>query len=174
MKVIFGVILLPTLAFAQGQPTGPAAGGCGPAAVHFEVQTTKQNPAMPQPPSGRALVYFIQDDTHFMSRPRPTARIGIDGEWVGATRSNSFFHIEVDPGEHHLCASWQSFVAVGAAHTAAAAHLVAEAGHTYYFLVRNSVQRQPPVPAEVEFSPLDSDEGQLLASKFSLSTSHPK
>jgi hypothetical protein len=126
-----------------------------------------------QPDAGKALVYFIEDDSDFGSFPKPTTRAGVDGSWVGATHGDSYFFFSVDPGEHHLCASWQTAIIVGQGHKAAAAHFTAEAGNVYFFRVRNCWHRDHGV-AEIDFAPVDSDEGLLLASKFSLSTSHPK
>lgn len=167
-------VLLFLVPLATAQTVSPvAAGGCGPAGVHFEVKTEKQHPLV-RPENGKALVYLIQDDTQFQSRPRPTTRIGIDGTWVGATKSNSYFHVSVDPGEHDLCSNWQSFVGFNKGHTAAAVRFKAEAGQTYYFLVRNSWVSELQKPAEIELKPVNGAEGQLLASKFSLSISHPK
>jgi len=178
--IISSVILPVWLAVAQpgAQTHGPMsdrvpAGGCGPAAVHFEVKTEKHHLPV-QPENGKALVYFLQDDTQFQSRPRPTTRIGIDGTWVGATKSNSYFYVSVDPGEHDLCSSWQSFVGFNTGHTAAAVDFKAEAGRTYYFLVRNAWVRELQKPAGIELEPVNDAEGQLLTSKFSFSTSHPK
>ena len=37
-----------------------------------------------------------------------TVRIGMDGAWVGADKRDSYFVLDVSPGLHHLCASWQS------------------------------------------------------------------
>jgi len=178
--IIWSMILPVWFAVAQQRPqTGGSmsdrvpAGGCGPAAVHFEVKTEKHHLPV-RPENGKALVYFLQDDTQFQSRPRPTSRIGIDGTWVGATKSNSYFYVSVDPGEHDLCSSWQSFVGFNTAHTAAAVGFKAEAGRTYYFLVRNSWVRELQKPADIELEPVNDAEGQLLTSKFSFSTSHPK
>jgi hypothetical protein len=100
--------------------------------------------------------------------------VGIDGKWVGATQANSYFYVSVDPGEHHLCSSWQSFVGFGTGHTAAAASFTASEGQTYYFVARNSWQRELQKPAEIELQPVDEAEGQLLTSQFSFSISHPK
>ena len=119
-------------------------------------------------------MYFIQDDTHFLANPRPTTRIGIDGNWIGATRATSYLFQVVEPGEHHLCASWQSSHGFNVENTAAAAHLTAEAGHAYYFLIENSYRFEPRIPAEVRLTRVDSDEGELLASKSLLSSSHPR
>ncbi len=119
------------------------------------------------------MIYFMEDDCSFESRPRPTTRLGVDRKWVGANHGDSYFYVSVDPGEHHLCASWQSFVVFQAHETSAAAHFTAEPGHTYYFRVRNTWLREHGV-THVELTPLDRDEGQLLASRSALSTSQPK
>jgi Protein of unknown function (DUF2846) len=149
------------------------APGCGDANVKFDVRSEKsQHPAAHQE-DGKALVYFVEDDSFFESRPRPTTRVGLDGAWVGANQANSYFYFSVDPGEHHLCASWQGFIGVGMGRQSAAAHFTAEAGKIYYFRVQNTWLREHGT-AKIELSPLDSDEGQLLASKFAFSTSHPK
>ncbi len=167
------IFLFISPAFAQNKPTDAAgAPGCGEPETRFEVKTDKgQHPA--QPSAGKALVYFIEDDSDFGSFPKPTTRAGLDGAWVGATHGNSYFYFSVDPGVHHLCASWQSTVIVGQGHKAAAAHFTAEAGAVYYFEVKNTWWRENG-SAGISLNSLDSDEGQLLANKFSFSTSKPK
>jgi hypothetical protein len=122
---------------------------------------------------GKALVYFVEDDSQFGSIPKPTTRAGVDGRWVGATHGNSYLFISVDPGEHHLCASWQSAVIVGQGHKTVAAHFTAAAGGVYYFAVKNTWVRDLGT-AGISLTPLDSDEGQLLLRTFLLSTSHQK
>jgi hypothetical protein len=119
------------------------------------------------------LVYFIENDSQFDSFPSPTTRIGIDGEWVGATHGNSYFYSSVLPGVHHLCASWQKAVLVLQGRQTAAAHFTAEAGKVYYFEVKNTWHRDHGA-GEISLRSLDSDEGQLLANKFSFSTFQPK
>jgi hypothetical protein len=174
-KSLAALLIVAPFAIGQTQAAQPvAAGGCGPAAVHFQIKTEKHAHPAVQPENGKALVYFIQDDTEFQSRPRPSTRFGLDGAWVGATNANSYFYVSVDPGEHRLCSSWQSFVGVTTGHTAAALSFKAEPGQTYYFLVRNSWISELQKPAELELKPVNDAEGELLASKFSLSTSHPK
>jgi hypothetical protein len=97
---------------------------------------------------------------------------------VGATKANSYFYVFVDPGEHDVCSSWQSIPVLNTGlvtgHTATAARFSAAEGQTYYFLVRNSYETKLQKPAEIELKPVDVAQGQLLASEFSLSTSHPK
>jgi hypothetical protein len=174
MKAVILFFLLASPAFAQNKPTETAvAPGCGAEDAKYDVKTDKGQHPMTQPDVGKALVVFIEDDSDFGSTPKPTTRAGLDGGWVGATHGDSYFYFSVDPGEHHLCASWQRTVILGQGHKAAAAHFTAEAGKTYYFRVRNSWHREHGT-ARIDFTPLDSDEGLLLASKFALSTSHPK
>jgi hypothetical protein len=172
MKATLAVLFLAATAFAQ--KTGSAvAPGCGATDVKFEVKTDKSQHPVLQPEGGKAVVYFVEDDTQFQSAPKPTTRIGLDGTWIGANHGNSYFYFSVDPGEHHLCANWQSFVGLGAGHQSSAAHFTAEAGQAYYFTVRNTWLREVMI-AKIDLVPLDSDEGQLLASRFAFSSSHPK
>jgi hypothetical protein len=137
------------------------------------VKTDKAQHPITQPGNGRAVLYFVEDDSNFQSTPKPTTRIGLDGTWIGANHGNSYFYLTVEPGEHHLCASWQSTVGFGTRNKSAAAHFTAEPGGVYYFRVENTWLRESMILG-IELSPLDSDEGQLLASKFAYSTSHVK
>ena len=151
------------------------APSCGPDEVKFQVKTEGNAHPVKQPEAGKALVYFLEDDTLFGSYPKPTTRLGVDGAWVGATHGNSYFYFSVDPGEHHLCASWQSTVLLGQDRKVAAAHFTAEAGGTYFFKVKNTIGPESSRRrATIDLQPLDSDEGQLLANKYSFSTFQPK
>lgn len=162
------IFSLTTSGFAQDSLGAP---GCGDPKDKFEVKTEKGQYAS-QPPAGKALVYFIEDDSNFGSIPKPTTRMGIDGAWVGATHGSSYFYVPVDPGVHHLCASWQTTVVLGRGHMTSASHFAAEAGRVYYFVVEDIWARDGL--SNMSFSPLDSDEGQLLVNRFPLSTFHPK
>jgi hypothetical protein len=160
--------LLGSLAFAQDQ----GAPGCGEQNIKFAVKSKKeQHNAQPDP--GKALLYFLQDDSNFNSHPRPTTKIGIDGSWVGAMQSNAYFFVSVDPGVHHLCAAWQTTVGPGSSHKTAAAHFTADPNGVYYFVVKDTWW-QDAGASGIALKPLDSDEGQLMANKFSFSTSQPK
>jgi hypothetical protein len=160
--------------FAQNAPTETAAPpGCGAENTKFDVKTDRSQHPFVKPEPGKALVYFLQDDSYFLSVPRPTTRFGLDGNWVGATQANSYFYASIDPGEHHLCAGWQSFVGFNVARKSAAAHFTTEAGHIYFFVVNDHADSgaEHQRPAGMKLSPLDSDEAQLLMSKFGFSTS---
>lgn len=174
MRASLVVLLFATTALAQKNATlAASAPGCGAADIKFAVKTDKTQHPAAQAEKDKALIYFLEDDSSFESRPLPTTRLGVDGEWVGANHGDSYFYVSVDPGEHHLCASWQSFVGFGAHETSAATHFTAEPGQTYYFRVRNTWLREHGF-TRVELTPLDSDEGQLLASRFAFSESQRK
>jgi hypothetical protein len=173
MRTILAILLFAASACAQGAPpaTANAAAVCSnlPNAI-FEVKTENGEHAA-QPVAGKALVYFMQDDTKYFEHPRPTTRLAVDGAWVGATHSDSYFYVSVEPGEHHLCANWQGgglqpVVAV------AAAHFTAEAGHSYYFRAQNSSVKDGG--KTIEFARVDSDEGQLLVNRYAFSSSSVK
>ena len=176
----FFLLAFATACFAQNTPTETAAPpGCGTENSKFDVKTDRSKHPFLKPEPGKALVYFLQDDSYFQSRPRPTTRFGLDGIWVGATQSNSYFYASVDPGEHHLCADWQSFVGFNVARKSAAAHFTAEAGGVYFFVVNNRADAagehgEQQRPAGMKLSTLDSDEGQLLMNKFGFSTSRAR
>lgn len=177
MKTTLLIFLVGSAVLAQAQiPDTRLAPSCGLNEVKFEVKTAKNPHQVKQPDAGKALVYFVEDNSEFGSIPRPTTRLGVDGEWVGAAQGNSYFSFSVDPGEHHLCASWQTWVGPGvdAAHKTALAHFTAEAGGVYYFRVKNVYLRDTGARAIIKLELLDSDEGQLLANKYSFSTSQPK
>jgi Protein of unknown function (DUF2846) len=167
------ILILPLSALAQSQPVpAPGAPGCGPTDIRFEVTTSKSQNPPSKADAGKALVYFLQDDTNFNSRPRPSTLVGLDGQWIGATNANSYLYFPVDPGEHHLCTNWQGFSFLGKTRTSGALHFTAEAGGVYYFRAKDIYVSDKYF--DLKLKQVDSDEGQLLVSKFSFSSSHPK
>jgi hypothetical protein len=169
------LLLLATPVFAQAQAQQDRmAPSCGLSNAKFTVKTTNAPAPVTPADAGKALLYLIQDDTNFESRPRPSVRFGMDGQWVGATKSNSWFVIPVDPGEHHLCANWQRRVVLLTSdqQLVAAAHFAAKPGASYFFRMRDTWSRDAGL--SIDFTPLDGDEGQLLMRKFSFNSSQPK
>src|SRR5260370_9996360 len=85
-----------------------AAAACGPDKIKFDVT----NPERPQPAvvvePGKALVYVVEDAGYCGDFCIPTIKIGLDGAWMGANQGSSYFSFPAAPGEHHLCARWQS------------------------------------------------------------------
>jgi hypothetical protein len=176
MKTILFIFLLGSVSLSLAQQNSAhqgAAPGCGPDKQKFDVAASRNQPVAMQPDPAKALIYIIQDDSHFESRPRPTTRVGVDGDWIGATHSDSYFQAALDPGEHHLCTSWQGFVGIGIGTRVAAMHFTAEAGKSYYFQVKDKFIRDHG-PADMELAAINSDEGQLLVGKLPVSSSHPK
>jgi hypothetical protein len=178
MKTALIAVLLamPTVASAQAQDQAAAAraaGGCGPEQVEFDVKTDKTQHAPAQPDPGKALVVVLE---HEKSDPgfkigAVTTRIGLDGAWVGANHGASFLAFPVDPGDHRVCAQWQSTFK-RYSKLASAASLYAEAGQIYYFETRVD-ERSHDQPA-VRIDPLDPAEAQILLATAAQSVSHPK
>jgi len=122
---------------------------CGPKDIRFVVEQVKGHPpTAPQP--GKALVYFIQKE----SAPIFITRVGLDGTWLGVMLHNSYIFASVEPGEHHACAATQDRKNPGGE----LVHFTAEAGKTYYYLVRGIGGDF----ATMEFGPVDSDEALFL------------
>ena len=176
MKAALFLFVLASPVFAQTHPKDSAiAPGCGAEDVKFDVKKVKGQHPVVQPDAGKALVYFFEDDTDFDSIFKPTTRAGLDGAWVGATHGNSYFYFSVAPGEHHLCASKQSADDSQQTPKRAVAHFTAEAGNVYYFRVKNRWHRDYAFgDYEIDFAPLDSDEGVLLASTYSYIAPRPR
>jgi hypothetical protein len=167
------LLLLAWPAFAQDQ-AARASAGCGPDKVEFGVKTDKRAHPEAQPESGKALVYVFENekrDSDALPVMNVTTRIGLDGQWVGANHGVSYFSFSADPGEHNLCANWQSSISMYS-RLAAAASLTAEAGKVYYFqtTVDQRSHRQPTVRIE----PVDPAEAKLLIADSPLSNSRPK
>ena len=173
MRSILLFFLFVSPAFAQGAPGIATAPGCGAPDVTFSVEADKNQHPFEKPDAGKALIYIIQDDSDFHANPRPTTRVGLDGQWAGATHANSYSYFAVDAGEHHLCASWQG---KGREAYSAAANFSAEAGASYFFVVRNTWlwPKGGDLTRKITLDSVNADEGQLLASKYSFSTAHAK
>ena len=81
------VLFVAASAFAQNTAPAQARTACGPLTAQFEAQAAAGQPAAQLEP-GKALVYIAED---FRKAPgeigNPTLRIGMDGAWVGATRT---------------------------------------------------------------------------------------
>jgi Protein of unknown function (DUF2846) len=176
MKSLFALFFLTILTVpvvAQDQATARAAAGCGPANVEFDVKTDKKQHSEATPEAGKALVYVFEEekqDPGFVIGA-VTTRIGLDGQWVGANHGKSYFFFSVDPGDHNLCASWQSSLSFRSK-LASAASLAAEAGKVYYF--RAKVDERTHEQSALKMELVDPAEGKLLLADSALSEPHPK
>jgi len=99
----------------------------------------------------------------------------MDGAWLGATRTNSYIAFTVEPGEHHLCTSWQSHWQ-RLSKLAAFAGFTAEPGKVYYFRERVTYSSYGGGSANMnlDLEPVNLDEGQYLIASYKPSTSHAK
>jgi uncharacterized protein DUF2846 len=191
MKLFFAIVILaiaaPAIAHAQATippPTGPqasAAGpqatdGCGSPKVDWDVTTDEKNHPTAAPEATKAHLYFIQDDSQYVPHPRPTTRFGVDGQWAGATHSDSYFFASVDPGEHRVCIRWQGAVGAGGERKETSLDFTAEAGSDYYFTAHDIFAGPPNsnAPPFVMFRQIDSDEALAMMSRFAFATSTPK
>jgi hypothetical protein len=159
MKIAFVSLLFAASAIAQSSSAvAPAA--CGPANVDFEVKLNYAVHTVEQPEAGKARIYFIHDAGTSAVFAYPTTKIGVDGAWVGAENSNSYFSVSVEPGEHRLCATLQSSLVDDQVDLA---HLTAQAGKTYFFRTRLVMSGKVEL---LEFEPIESDQGKYLIAAF--------
>lgn len=155
---------------------------CGDDSVKFEVSTQKDQPAPAPPAAGKAQVVFIENENQGLGFGKhATVRYGMDGSWMGANNDNSYFVVNIDPGLHHLCASWQSSLGQ-LKKSIDVASFTAEAGKVYYFAadIKITVVRGASGPGvtsgggggSVDFglAPLNEDEGKYRVKAWKLST----
>lgn len=156
---------------AQHRPAPPSS-ACGNLRVSLAVDLDNSTHRIPAPEPGKAHIIFIEETGETTNWGYPTARIGIDGTWVGANKKNSYFSAQVNPGEHHLCLAVQSAFSRFAPQVIELAHLNAEAGKTYYY--RSRIIDSEHGPEYLVFDPVDSDEAKYLIASYPQSTSRPK
>jgi hypothetical protein len=159
MKIALVALLLAASAFAQ-EPSDGVASACGPKDASFDVKLDKTQHTLAQPEPGKALVYFIQENGGAASK------IGLDGAWVGANKSSSYFAVSVVPGEHHVCADVRTPRGVPGV-PMGFLHFTAEAGRVYYFDARPLYGRYLFLDA------VDSDQAKYLIASYPQSVSAP-
>jgi hypothetical protein len=147
---------------------------CGDDDVKFKVDTKKDHPAPPPPTAGKAQIVLIEDENSKLdSFNSATTRFGLDGAWVGADFSDSYFAVDVEPGVHHVCGNIQdSAMWFGLFKKAVdMATFTAEAGKVYYFMATVNVTRNGGNRTfEFGFSPVNEDEGKYRVKAFKYST----
>jgi hypothetical protein len=170
MKSVFAALLCSVCFGASLQArcaTLPDA--CGNDGVKFDVATQKDHTAPTPPTAGKARIVMIETSDYVSPGSRATARIGMDGAWVGANKGNSYFAFDVTPGLHHLCANWQSSFK-GLDKQVELAPVNAEPGKVYYFLVKVKASKYFE---DFTLAPLNVDEATYLIQISALSTSKP-
>lgn len=116
---------------------------CGNGKIEFDVKTQKHQAPPAAPAPGKAQIVFFEDENQMVAPfSYATVRFGMDGAWVGADYGNSYFAIDIEPGVHHLCASWQGLMGRNQVDLAP---LTAEPGKVYYFSAKVSVESKSSV-----------------------------
>jgi hypothetical protein len=153
---------------------------CGDDKVKFDVKTEDSKTAPAPPAEGKAQIVLIETmDKSGMIGGDATTRFGMDGVWVGANKGSSYFTLDVAPGEHHLCAGWQS-VFGKLKQMVGQASFTAEAGKVYYFEAKAvlHVHQYGGGSSETDrnlvFVQLNEDEGKYRVKAWKLATSKPK
>ena len=150
MFVLSACLLVASCAAAQNvqairnKALQKAEAACGDPSVKFHVLWGQYPFVLPPIAAGMARIYIIELGVPFYN---PITRIGLDGNWIGATRGGSYIVLSVAAGQHHLCSLLQS----GRAVIPSLANLTAVAGATYYFLSSLSA------PSEFTTQPIDVD-----------------
>ncbi|MGA2217269.1 MAG: hypothetical protein ABSG51_04235 [Terracidiphilus sp.] len=182
MKPTLGIVFLlasMTLAVEAWATTLPDA--CGNDKVKFDVSTQKDQPAPGAPEPGMAQVVFVEtfdQNIGLCIGCKVTTRVGLDGTWVGANKGNSYFALTVAPGEHHVCADWQSLIGK-LKQKAGMASFTAEAGRVYYYEVKVKEEefgggKDSSFEYSLVLTPLSDDEGKYRVKAWELATSTPK
>lgn len=181
--LLFAMAILPAFGQRTAASSPEAVAACGPANVRFDVKKDDAQPT--SPPARRALVYLIQDtlqssEERFLLTSANKVRIGVDGKWVGATQNQTYLSFIVDPGVHHLCASYQgeedhrisSRGEFGNQDGIILHRLNLEPGRSYYFHI--SYAMNGTSYGLTFLDEVDEDEGRFLVQTTAHATSHPK
>ena len=162
------LLLCVSLVLAAQARALPLPDACGQDTVRFDVTTQITQPAPTAPAAGKALLVFFEDQNiephNWVGRP-DTIRFALDGAWVGANKGNSYFALDVTPGIHHLCASWQ-----GGVHGFDLAPINAEPGKVYYFAAEVT---DTEYFANFSLAQLNDDQGAYRLKFWTRSTSKP-
>jgi hypothetical protein len=86
------------------------AAGCGPQKMPYEVTWNPPDKGVMAPSAGKARIYVIE--IVGTNTTGVTTRVGVDGNWMGANTGQGYISFDLDPGEHNICADWQSILKV--------------------------------------------------------------
>ena len=166
MKTAFFALFLSLSALAQN--TNPWPDACGPRQTKFDVDRDwyLARHFTPATPAGKATIYFIERDSGVV-------KVGIDGAWVGATNTGSWFAVTVDPGRHRVCeyttgSAWDYYVS----HPVQLADVDAHSGESYYFRAWMSGYVRHASTFHLET--ISAHDGNRLIAKYPLSVFQAK
>jgi hypothetical protein len=89
MKTALALILFAVSAFAQDSSVAAAQSACDSNHTQFRIKTNNNEHPLAQPDPAKALVHVIEDQ-EFKAVRDVTARVGLEGAWVGANHGNSY------------------------------------------------------------------------------------
>jgi hypothetical protein len=98
----------------------------------------------------------------------------MDGNWVGASRAQSYISFSADPGEHHFCVDGK-FFSGSKGKQISLTSLDVESGKTYFLQAR--LHFWQPIGnfyTAFDLELLNLDQGKYLLEILPYSTSHPK
>ena len=142
IKLYAWIVCLALTPLARGKTVLPDA--CGDDKVQFEVKGVSDHSQALTPDAGKALIVFTEEA--LSNHSDLTTRYGIDGAWVGATHGNSYFLVQLAPGEHHLCAAPQGHFGITGGqreHLIGVTSFTAEAGRVYFLGGKESSTGSP-------------------------------
>lgn len=147
---------------------------CGDDKVSFDVDRGEVKDQIAAPAPGSADLYIVElfnlrDKGKF---GRPTLKIGLDGKWLGAVQGFTYLMSPLSPGEHHLCARWQSHFGK-LADQVSLYDFTAEEGQRYYVRAHINVMGDNDV-LSMDLEPVSTDEGRFLISEAAKAISKPK
>ncbi len=176
MLVLSACLLVASCAAAQSVRTKAKAlqevrAACGDYRVNFHVEERYTSDVVPPGQKDEARIYVFGMYGAGQQFGNPTIRLGMDGHWMGAIRGASYLFFSAEPGEHHLCAQWQSRFK-GLKYLIWLTSVNVQADQAYYFLVTSIWYSSNS--GLVQLNPLGSDEAQLLLAEYpqALSTAH--
>jgi hypothetical protein len=172
---VLGMVSLLAASLAMVHPaeaqTPAANAACGVWNVEFPVKEDRVNTTMQQIPAVKAMVVFAVDGNE-RGLATFTTRIGVDGKWAAATRAGQYISFAVDPGSHHLCASFKGAALANIDNPITLHSLKAEAGKIYYLRIR--VYRSGDQTVTTSLDAVDEDEGQMIVETTSRSSFRTK
>ena len=145
---------------------------CGSDSVKFDVKTEKDQPPPAPPADGKAQIVLVGTVPVESAFARfPVVRFGVNGNWVGANRGNSYFTLDVAPGAQNLCVSAQGVMSGMAKDLVDMQSFNAEAGKVYYFEARfGMIGGNGGGVLTFGLAPLNENEGKYRVKAWKLAT----
>jgi hypothetical protein len=163
--VAAGVSLSVLPAVAQNLPAS-----CGPKGQTLSVKTTKGEHPPIQPAPGKATLVFVNSEPDCLGCS--TVNVGVDGKWIGGNKGDSWFAIDVAPGERHVCA-YANTIGFASRYKVRLTELNAEAGQIYFFAT-DIFHNSGANAGALRLRAVSPDEGNFLVSQSSLASWTPK